>query len=251
MTTVAQVKRVTRPLLKRNPDLALVGRLVVIKPVHHLLRGIFIGRTPDPIVFDPAWIANFLFKPVPSYIAPWAEIWGDRLVATRRVQPDFTKLSVFRARARIMVAQMTLPIHERRYPKSWGEWEANDPTIAAKMCKVIEQEALPMLRGLRSIEDFVAFAADKTRFPRTHLEGNCREAPFVYAAQGDIAAALATCTRLATQRPDAPIVKELLPLLRDGDRPGVAKLLHVWEAAAVKRLKLERYWEPTPFPIEL
>ena len=44
MTTVAQVKQLVQPLLQRNPDLALVGRLVVVKSVHHILRGISIGR---------------------------------------------------------------------------------------------------------------------------------------------------------------------------------------------------------------
>jgi hypothetical protein len=33
MTTIAQVREVVRPLLQRNPDLELVGRLIVVKPV--------------------------------------------------------------------------------------------------------------------------------------------------------------------------------------------------------------------------
>ena len=63
MTTTAQVKRVVGPLLKRNPDLALVKRLVVIKPVHHILRGIYIDHSHDPKSLVPTWAANFLFQP--------------------------------------------------------------------------------------------------------------------------------------------------------------------------------------------
>ena len=53
MTTVAQVKQAVQPLLQRNPDLALVGRLLVIKPVHHVLRCVYIDRSLDPLSFVP------------------------------------------------------------------------------------------------------------------------------------------------------------------------------------------------------
>ena len=53
MTTVAQVKQVVQPLLQRNPDLALVGRMIVVRPVHHLLRGIYLARSSDPDDFVP------------------------------------------------------------------------------------------------------------------------------------------------------------------------------------------------------
>ena len=51
--------------------------------------------------------------------------------------------------------------------------------------------------------------------------------------------------------PERGLIKELLPLMVAGERSGVAKLLHGWEAASVKRLKLEECWQPTPFPIEI
>jgi hypothetical protein len=53
MTTVAQVKQVVQPLLQSNPDLALVGRMIVVKPVHHLLRGVYLARSSDPDDFVP------------------------------------------------------------------------------------------------------------------------------------------------------------------------------------------------------
>ncbi len=59
MTTVAQVRQAVQPLLQRNPDLALIGRLVVIKPVHHILRGVYIDRSLDPKLFVPTWSIIF------------------------------------------------------------------------------------------------------------------------------------------------------------------------------------------------
>lgn len=43
----------------------------------------------------------------------------------------------------------------------------------------------------------------------------------------------------------------LLELLRQGTPAPVASLLHDWETLAVKARRIERYWEPTPFPFEL
>ncbi|MDP1965855.1 MAG: hypothetical protein Q8K93_27065 [Reyranella sp.] len=34
------------------------------------------------------------------------------------------------------------------------------------------------------------------------------------------------------------------------DRGAIIPLLHEWEALKVQRLKLEKYWRPTPFPCE-
>jgi hypothetical protein len=155
------------------------------------------------------------------------------------------------AEERIWFAQWLLPVRERRYPKSMEGWVAYDSAIATEMCEVIEQQALPMLRAIQSIDDFVAFAGDKTRFDWTYLGSNFFHEPFVFAAQGNFDAALAACTKLAVREPTNRRVKELLRRLSAGDRRGVARLLHRWELDSVKRMDLEEFWEPTPFPIEL
>ena len=45
--------------------------------------------------------------------------------------------------------------------------------------------------------------------------------------------------------------QELCPLVAANDRAGLANLLHSYEAQSVKNLKIEKYWQRTPFPIEL
>ena len=246
MTTLAQIKRVTRPLLERNSDLALVGRVIIVKPVRHLLRGVFFGRGTNPIVFDPRWFVNFLFKPG----AGITDTWGGCLYSKKGVRLDPGNEAMIRDRIRITLAQMALPSRERRYPESWGGWVSYDPAIAQEMCEVIEQQALPMLRDVQSIDDFVAFTSDKARFGLTYFGSNYFDEPFVYAARGDFEPALAICAKIAARDSTRPQVQELLPLLSVGDRSGLARLLHTSEANAVKRLRLEEYWEPTPFPIE-
>ena len=46
-------------------------------------------------------------------------------------------------------------------------------------------------------------------------------------------------------------MKELCRRLAADDRPGLAALLHEWEAQTVRNLKIELLWEPTPFPLEM
>ncbi len=41
------------------------------------------------------------------------------------------------------------------------------------------------------------------------------------------------------------------PMVQAQDKAGIAAKLHEWEAYSVKQLKLEKYWQPSPFPIEM
>jgi hypothetical protein len=50
-TRPADLKRYLKPLLKQRSDLVLIGRLVVIRPVRHLLRGAFFERISDKFRF--------------------------------------------------------------------------------------------------------------------------------------------------------------------------------------------------------
>ena len=221
MTTVKQVKEVVQTLLQRNPDLALVGRLVIVKPVHHILRGISIGRSLGPKLFVPSWATVFLFESHTDFHLSWGErVYGP------------------------------------------GAWDIDDiPNLPETMCDAIEKQALSFLRPIQTIDDFVAFAS-KERFPLTYLDLHERHKIFVDVARGDLDAARSICEYMATERakrrylPDMAeeydcITKELCPLIAKGDRPGLAKLLHRYEESSARSLKVEKFWEPTPFPIEL
>ncbi|AWN36456.1 hypothetical protein DK427_12560 [Methylobacterium radiodurans] len=45
-------------------------------------------------------------------------------------------------------------------------------------------------------------------------------------------------------------ILEVVEPLRTGDRSALAAILHRWEAEAARFHGVERWWEPTPFPIE-
>jgi hypothetical protein len=220
MTTVAQVKQAIQPLLQRNPDLALVGRLIVLKPVRHILCGISLGRSLDPSLFVPTWAVIFLFEPCDGFSYNWGE---------------------------------------RVYGPS-GVWDVSDPDLPETLSAAIEGEALPLLRPVKVIDDFVRFTSID-RFPQTFLDGYEHRKVFVDVARGDLEAARSICEYMTTSRakgrylPEMQeeydrVTKELCPLIAANDRTGLARLLHTYEAQSVKNLKLEKFWEPTPFPIE-
>lgn len=221
MTTVAQVRQLVQPLLQRNSDLGLVGRIVVIKPVHHILRGIYIDRSLDPLLFVPTWAVVFLFEPRQTL----SYNWGQRV-----------------------------------YRRS-GSWELSDPDMPNEMAEAIEQQALPLLRPVKSIDDFVAFTS-KHRFRDTHLDFYPDRKIFVDVARGDLEAARTICAYFATDRAKRwylpqmqeeydRITKMLCPLVASNNRLGLARLLHDFETGSAKDLKLNTVWEPTPFPIEM
>src|SRR5262245_61742529 len=130
MTTVAQVRQAVRPLLDRNPDLALVGRLILIKPVNHLLRGVYIDRSLDPSTFSPTWLIVPMFRCGAHVIFNW----GQRLCE---------------------------PSH--------GPWDIRNPATPQVMCEDIEHKALPLVRSIQTIDDFAGFASEE-RFGAMCLE---------------------------------------------------------------------------------
>lgn len=221
MTIISQVKKAVQPLLQRNHDLALVGRLVVLKPVHHILRGVYIDRSSIPDEFMPTWAVVFLFKPEASF----SFNWGGRL-----------------------------------YNPSPGFWDVKNPATPEEMCAAIERVALPILRPIQTIDDFVAFTS-KERFPHGCLERDKLRKIYVDVARGDFESAREFCPEAVDGATTAKIewiretleriAKTICPLLAANDRAGLTQLLRDCESSSVTSLKLEKYWEPTPFPLEL
>lgn len=218
MTTAAQVKKLLRPLLERNSDLILVGRLVVVKPVRHILRSVFIDSSSNKDRFSPYWAVNMIFEHGTGH----GPTWGEEI-----------------------------------YPRVKGNWLLSYPGIDETTSERIEEIALPVLRSVNSIGDFVAFAT-KERFPGKWLGAFPFRKVYADIALGDLHAANESCERVAEKRKKSdyiaeildPIIIDIWPAVRRHDKAALAKMLHRWEAEAAKRMKLEHTWEPTPFPLE-
>ncbi len=219
MTTAAQVKKLLRPLLDRHIDTALVGRRLIVKPVTHILRSVFIDSSSNKDRFNPTWQVSMMFEQG----SDGGPTWGADI-----------------------------------YPAFEGNWLLTRPGIIEATCERIEEVALPVLRSVNTIDDFVAFTT-KERFPSKWLDAFPFRKIYAEIALGDLNAANESCERVAENRKKSdyiaeildPIINDIWPAVRKRDKAALAKMLHRWETEAAKRMKLEHIWEPTPFPLEL
>ncbi|EJN04087.1 hypothetical protein PMI41_01724 [Phyllobacterium sp. YR531] len=196
------------PLLQRHPDLALIGRMLVLTPVRNVLSFICIDRRSNPNIFvvDTAVTLSFL------RLTNWP-LSGGRL----------------------------LYIHQRM-------WDIRDPESIELLRNMIE-EALPELRQINSIDDYIHHRINDPENSRYFVRNHGLRA-IAALANGDL--------KMATAFIDEGIASGLLdrtpdyyPALIACNRAALLKNLHERQAFTIKNLKLEKYWEPTPFPLEL
>jgi hypothetical protein len=219
VTTVREVKKLVAPLLTRNPDLALVGRLIVLTPVHHVLRGVFIDATSQASQCQPRWLMmDLLFK-------------ADDLIYG-------IGGSLFRSKPRTL-------------------WWLDDPEISADLVYVVERDALPKLRSTQTLQDYLEAALPKDPVALKRVWG-MRFSFAVAMGDLDAARGfLANDLKGIYTRPLNAFRQGLADrLLKDGagvsseDRLALADYLHACEAYTVGKLKIAHLWERTPFPIE-
>ncbi len=222
MTTAAEIRKLVKPLLERNPDLVLVGRFVFYKQIGHLIRGIFVDRRSHKPSFYPVWTINLLFSPMKNYDGgPCEDI----------------------------------------YPEKGDKWLIDNENIDAKFADRMEKVALPKLQSFKTIEEFSNITYSFCGVILTLRQGSIRKF-YIDLALGNFDAAdkaLELFTRQSECRTKyfySPehydeIMDVVRPLVRAQDKPAIAALLHKWEAYSVKQLKLEKYWQKTPFPIEI
>jgi hypothetical protein len=193
--------------------------------VRHLLRTLLFDRTGEAARFQPRWVVMILFDPSDVIDIKY----GRRLSPGGRLGGEFSNL-----------------------------WYWDDPRMQEVLFDVIENEALPAMRAVETIDDFVEYTSFPDRFRNAELSGFPNLTVPIDVARGDLQAARRICDiwrdRLSKLNPGDPTVVNLNtlgPLLDANDVPALVHQLHAWEEETVKRLKLEKIWERTPFPIEL
>jgi len=233
MTTARQVSQLVKPLLAKHPELALVGRMLVLTPVRHVLRALYIDRTRSGEEFNPRWTVMHLFK--------------------HRDKIGFN-----------LGADIYKP-RETNWPREFAKlWWIEDPESPEVLVEAVEAAVLPRLAPLG---EFDAYYAHLTTYRHGHYDYAYRLRPYerviVEAARGRLDEVRAICRDELPPYPDNYFgdrpeqvavmrrMKSICPLAAEDDRAGIAALLHAWEAASVRNLKIEHLWQPSPLPIEL
>lgn len=239
MTTVAQVRQALKPLLQRHSDLALAGRHLVLTPINHFTRGVYLARSGNPKIFAPTIDVGIIFMGIDRFHYGWGN--------TRLIHPIFSNLKGdTNERAQAIIKMDIKPF--------FGGWHFDNPENMEIMLSVIEDALVP-LRKITKLEEVVEFASRN--------ENNFTPFEFKYYARLMMATALGDFEE-AIRIMDGPDYRQVelrkdmmywnptfYPALIAGDRRELAKILHELEAITIKSLKYRRYWEPTPFPLEL
>ena len=126
MTTKRQIAKLVGPLLEQNPDLVPDGHWLYLKPVRHLLRTLLIDRTGSANNFSPRWAVIILFDPRERIDRKYGRILSGR----------------------------------RGY-----NWFWSDPEVAAVLYDAIDRQAIPVMRSIDTIGDFVSYTSFPDRIP--------------------------------------------------------------------------------------
>lgn len=230
MTTQAQVKKLVKPLLERHSDLALVGHLIVVKPLRHVLRAIIIDRTSNAAYFRPAWFVDHLLEDHHAFHITW----GSRVYGAKRVN-----------------------------------WTFSNAGVGDDLLEAAERGLLPILRAISNLESLYTIAAAGAGGCPPFGEGAGAVVMSIALGNLDAARRLVPSVRerfsigspveISRVNPhfvfDTPSYfdwfNRLCRLLDQDDRDGMARMLHDWEAATIGNLKMKHLWEPTPFPLEV
>jgi hypothetical protein len=213
MSRQSRTKRLLAPLAERNPDVVYVRDWMVVLPLQHVFRGFCLDMTSMKGVFRPVGsIRDLLFM----QISPGIDAFID--YHRYRDGPDFYD-------------------------------ELDEQAQSQILCRLIEEHTLPFLRSTDTLEAYYRLRTHALRpissWPPMHFR--------LELAMGHFEIARYLARRYRDDwfsRPDYGTVHSLVGLLDADDHAGIAALLHEWEAVTAKNFRIERVWEPTPFPFE-
>jgi hypothetical protein len=209
MTTVADIKRITRLVREREPRLILSKRMLILPPVGHYVRGFYLDQTSGKDMFRPSYLVQPLYRPRTN----WALGYGDRFTAA----PQYGLFSIENPGTENQLAELLLGEGMRRIE------HVDSPEAFLEYSKTLEPR--------RTAGDWHVFhtLALLGRLDEARVAGE-RSMEKYYRAEWD------HCRQS----------RRLLHIL-DGGQERVDRLLRKWEQQVVKELKLEPYWQ-SPWP---
>jgi len=203
MTTAADVKRITRLVREREPRLILVKRMLVLPPAGHYLRA-----------FDLASLSN-----------------KDRFRMHYFVQP------LYRPTSGISVG------FGDAFPNDdYGPWSASDSRIEERIADTLLGDGMARIEHVDNPGAFLEYAkslddlmtgGDWYIFLTHLLLGHLDEAANLGAQ---------ALRRYYPHRRESRHTRRFLQLM-DGGQARIDRVLKSWEQTAVRRLKIERYWQ--------
>ena len=220
MTTLKEVRQLVEPLLEGNGDLVLMERSLVLLPIRHLVRNIFIDRTRSADLFRPVPAIGPMFRPrshLPLNYSVFIFTPGNWTFDNPKIGNEFV--------AKIM--DEVLPIFRSvETVKDFDRYCAERCTHRSQRYERDPLDRIYLGSALGDFDDVeicLGYLAAKPEWWRT---------------------------RTRTEADFDRMMDELRPLVRKRDRAGIGAFLTEIEATSAKSLGLEAYWQPSPFPVE-
>lgn len=243
MSTRSDVEIWTRTLRAAHPELALVGRNLVLTPVQNFIHGIFIDRTSSKDVSRAI-----------CYLTPLIEFGGSNvhfalghhLPIPFSNQPHFrnvlTEVCDLAIREQLAGVESVPDLLRELSSNTWFFDSSNitghplrHAVLLAADGNLAAAEGM-LAAGLESERRTAAvdLAHAEREFAKRSNSGSGR----VYLEQATVGREL-----IASLEP-------LLDMIRAADRAGIGAFLRERERQSVKEWGVEHLWEPMPFPVE-
>lgn len=222
MSTASMVRKHLKPLLAHIPDVAAIGRRVMVTPIDHVWRGVVVYSHNHDSYFTAQWGMTHFCNPFGNFPSDWGE--------------------------QVLRGSQGL--------RFWSE-----PLESEHFVQQLEADILPMLREIQTLDDLFDEITIGPAKPFRLRQIPEFLGVTLHSARGDLDAArhdlarLRNGTTLWSQYPyvnaTRMVVDALGPLLDADDIPGIVRQLAEWEAIRIAKNKgFEKIWKPTPFPLE-
>lgn len=234
MSTAAQVRELVTPFVERNDDLTLIGRAIILEPVHHFVRGIYLDRTSSKGQIRPFWYIRLLCMP---HVKGWSNElpihgayvddprikdsleWHLHACLGEFLRPTSEMRSLWNVPARHSGRRDLWPLQECLLVAAEGNFEH----AANGLSQHVAEEELLLRREHDGID--------------SHHRPQSR--PWQRAME-----------RHREELKKLGHKQRLLEVLKTRDKAAVAKLLHGWERQTSKAEGLDSVWQELPFPFE-
>lgn len=240
MPTEAEIRRLVKPIAATRSDIIYVNRYLLCVPVRNVFAALLFERSSDKFLLNPLttcyalctldlWPGSGEFP----FFRPGTRTWGDVYGYDYPYMRD--------------------RLHEIR-PENWLTTDPDYPDAARV---AIEAEMLPTVIGLNDFETAESFRVS----PERPLGDPIRAATPFRLANGDFDWMKANIGQAWNRARRLPSVRwycgDLAERVLDhgnditsAERRSIFARMHEREAEAVRKMKLEEYWIPTPFPAE-
>jgi len=238
MTTAAQMKLAALPFLERHTEFVFNQRSLIRLPVRHVLVGFTFDRSSLPTEIRTKCGASLMCCPPPwsrggvSHTLDRASGFRDR----PNFAAEFTD-ELERANREVLERFQTLQDVMDCPPISFPGKEMDCITWSTLLTALGRFEEAAALIGPWILRERGWLRMDEGIIRKHYREGS-KSWRRKQEGHDRIADHLAH-------------VEKLHDLLAAGDPGQIAALLHDWEAIGARTRRVERYWEPSPFPFEL